>query len=72
MTREEALAILDLPRAQAEAAQLALWEKAEQWERLQTPGASEQPQVTPTSPSGMTPVYLKPRAPRRRKRPGAY
>lgn len=68
MTREEALAILDLPRAQAEAAQLALWEKAEQW----TPGASEQPQVTPTSPSGMTPVYLKPRAPRRRKRPGAY
>lgn len=71
MTREEALAILELPRAQAEAALLGLWEKAEQWDRLQpAQGVSETPQVTPTTPSGMTPVYLKPRARRRRKRPG--
>ena len=71
MTREEALAILELPRAQAEVALLGLWEKAERWARLQPQGASEAPpQVTPTTPSGMTPVYLKPRARRPRKRPG--
>jgi transposase len=69
--REEALAILELPRAQAEAALLGLWEKAEQWERLQqAQGVSEQAHVTATTPSGMTPVYLKPPARRRRKRPG--
>lgn len=70
MTREKVLGILDLPRAQAEAALLALWEKAEQWERLGALSPSEKPQVAPTTPSGMTPVYLKPRAHRRRKRPG--
>lgn len=71
MTREEALAILELPRAQAEAALLDLWEKAKQWERLQqAQDLSEKPQVTSTTPSGMTPVYLKPRARSRRKRPG--
>jgi hypothetical protein len=40
MTREEALGILELPRAQAETALLGLWEKAEQWEGLQTKGSS--------------------------------
>lgn len=70
MTREEALGILDLPRAQAEAALLGLWEKAEQWERSQTPDPSAEGPVMPTTPSGMTPVYLKPRARRSRKRPG--
>ena len=70
MTREEALAILELPRAQAEVALLGLWEKAERWERLQSQGASEASHVPPTTPSGMTPVYLKPRARRPRKRPG--
>ncbi len=70
MTREEALAILELPQAQAEVALLGLWEKAERWERLQSQGASEASHVPPTTPSGMTPVYLKPRARRPRKRPG--
>jgi transposase len=70
MTREEALRILELPRAQAEAALLGLWEKAEQWERLQTKGPSAEGPVTPTTPSGMTPVYLKPRARRSHKPPG--
>ncbi len=70
MTREEALRILELPRAQAEAALLVLWEKAEQWERFKAKGPSAEGPVTPTTPSGMTPVYLKPRARRSRKRPG--
>jgi len=68
VNRAEALAILDLPRAQAEAAILALWEKAEQWECRQA--AAQDPGLAPTTPSGMTPVYLKPRAGRRCKKPG--
>ena len=68
MNRAEALAILDLPRHQAEAAIVSLWEKAEQWERSQL--ARQAPTLAPTTPSGMTPVYLKPRAGRRLKKPG--
>ena len=34
MKREQALAILDLPREHAQAAIVALWEKAERWEQL--------------------------------------
>lgn len=70
MTREEALAILDLPRAEAEAAQLLLWEKAECWERLHAQATPEETPVGAATPSGMTPVYLKPPARKRRKRPG--
>ena len=68
MKREQALAILDLPRERAEAAIVALWEKAERWERLEA--SSKDTRVAPTTPSGMTPVYLKPSASRRRKKPG--
>jgi len=68
MNREQALAILDLPRSEAQAAIAALWEKADQWDRLQA--ASEGNSVNPTTPSGMRPVYLKPSAKRRRKKPG--
>lgn len=68
MNREQALAILDLPRSQAEPAILALWEKAEHWERLQA--SSKDTGVAPTTPSGMTPVYLKATASRRCKKPG--
>ena len=68
MNREQALAILDLPRSQAEAAMVALWEKAEQWDRFQA--TAEDPSVSPTTPSGMRPVYLKPSPSRRGKRPG--
>ena len=55
MNREQVLAILDLPRSQAEAAMVALWEKAEQGDRLQA--TAEDTRVSPTTPSGMTPVY---------------
>lgn len=68
MKREQALAILDLPRERAQAAIVALWEKAERWERLQA--SSKDTSVAPTTPSGMTPVYLKPSPSRRSKKPG--
>ena len=68
MKREQALAILDLSRERAEAAIVALWEKAERWEQLQA--SSKDTSVAPTTPSGMTPVYLKPSQRRRIKKPG--
>lgn len=68
MTREQALAILELPRKRAEAAIVALWEKAERWEQIEA--SSKGMSLAPTTPSGMTPVYLKPSANRRRKKPG--
>jgi hypothetical protein len=63
MTRDEALAILDLERDQAVAAILALAEKAEKYDRLCG-------QVSPTTPSGMTPPFLKPTHRKRKKPPG--
>jgi transposase len=68
MNREQALAILDLPRSEAQAAIVLLWEKAEQWDRLQASAADNA--VSPTTPSGMRPVYSKPCAKRRHKKPG--
>ncbi len=50
MTRDEAIAILDLKREEAIVSILALAEKAEKYDRLLG-------QVSPTTPSGMTPVY---------------
>ena len=69
MNRAQALAILELPREQAVNLIVALGEKAEHWDVLQARGAANTP-ISPTTPSGMTPVYLKPRARRRRKKPG--
>jgi len=63
MTRDEAIAILDLKREEAIAKILALAEKAEKYDRLLG-------QVGPTTPSGMTPVYLKPSHKKRRRPPG--
>jgi hypothetical protein len=63
MTRDEAVAILELPRNKAVDAIIALAERAEKYDQLCG-------QVTPTTPSGMTPTYLKPTPGRRRKRPG--
>jgi hypothetical protein len=63
MTRDEALAILELPRNKAIDTILALAERAEKYDQLCG-------QVTPTTPSGMTPTYLKPTPGRRRKCPG--
>lgn len=62
MTRDEAAAILDLPRDQAIDTILSLAIKAEKFDQLHG--------VAPTCPSGMTPVYLKKPAKRRRKKPG--
>ena len=63
MTRDEAIVILNLQREEAIAKILALAEKAEKYDRLIG-------QVGPTTPSGMTPIYLKPSRKKRRKPPG--
>jgi len=63
MTRDEAIAILDLQQEEAVERILALAEKAERYDRLLG-------QVSPTTPSGMTPVYLKPTHKKRKKPPG--
>ena len=63
MTRDEAIAILNLRREEAIVTILALAEKAEKYDRLLG-------QVSPTTPSGMTPVYLKPSHKKRKKSPG--
>ena len=63
MTRDEAIAILRLPTDQAVDSILALAEKAEKYDQLYG-------QLSPTTPSGMTPTYLKPSPGKRRKRPG--
>jgi len=63
MTRDEAKAILVLPQDKAINTILALAEKAEKYDQIV--GA-----VSPTTPSGMTPPYLKPPSRRRKKPPG--
>jgi transposase len=63
VTRDEAAAILDIPREQAIDAIMALAQKAEKFDQLCA-------SVSPTCPSGMTPVYLKKQAKKRRKKPG--
>ena len=63
MTRDEAAAIVELPKEQAIDAILALAEKAEKFDQLR--GG-----LSPTCPSGMTPPYLKEPGKRRRKKPG--
>lgn len=63
MTRDEAIAILQLPKDNAVDIILALAEKAEKYDQLWG-------KVSPTTPSGMTPPYLKPNRGKRKKRPG--
>ncbi len=63
MTRDEAAAILELPREQAIDAILALSEKAEKFDQLRG-------EISPTCPSGMTPPYLKEPGKKRKKKPG--
>ena len=69
MNRAQALVILELPREQAVNQIIALGEKAERWDVLQAQGSANTP-ISPTTPSSMTPVYLKPSARRRAKKPG--
>jgi transposase len=63
MTSDEAKAILALPQDKAIPLILALAEKAEKYDQIV--GG-----VSPTTPSGMTPVYLKPTRGKRKKPPG--
>lgn len=63
MTRDEAIAILQMPRDKAVAIILDLAARAEK--HSQRCG-----DVSPTTPSGMTPTYLKPNHGRRKKKPG--
>jgi transposase len=63
MTRDEAAGILKLPHDKAIHAILALAEKADKYDQLV--GA-----LSPTTPSGMTPPYLKPTRGKRKKPPG--
>jgi transposase len=63
MTRDEAIAILEKPRDQAVDIILALADKAEKYDHIYG-------DVSPTTPSGMTPVYLKSTHGKRKKRPG--
>jgi transposase len=63
MSRDEAEAILALPHDKAIHLILALADKAEKYDQIV--GG-----VSPTTPSGMTPVYLKPTRGKRRKPPG--
>jgi len=63
MTRDDAIDILALPKDQAVEAILSLAEKAEKYDRLCA-------DISPTTPSGMTPTYLKPAKSKRKKRPG--
>ena len=63
MTRDEALAILNMPKEQAITFIISLAEKAEKYDKLSN-------DLSPTTPSGMTPVYLKPVIKKKSKKPG--
>jgi hypothetical protein len=63
MTRDEAIAILEMNREDAIEIILALAEKAGKYDKL-----CEIP--SPTTPSGMTPAYLKPQKKGRKRSPG--
>lgn len=75
MNREQAAALLALPKAQAIARILMLAHKAELWERSQT-GDSDQGKnpgnvPAPATPSGMIPPYEKPAHRKRKQKPGS-
>ena len=63
MRRDEAAAILKLPEDQAINTIITLAEKAEKYDQICN-------DISPTTPSGMKPPYLKPPGKKRRKRPG--
>jgi transposase len=63
VTRDEAIAILNKPIDEAVVQILILAEKADKYDQLCG-------DISPTTPSGMTPVYLKPPPSKRKKKPG--
>jgi transposase len=81
MRLEEAQQILALPRQEALARIVELAEKAALWDHhlneqktaqaTQSEPSSEHSEVSPTTPSGMTPPYLKEAKKKRKKKPGS-
>ncbi len=63
MTRDEAAAILKLPEDQAIDRIISLAERAEKYDQMCN-------DVSPTTPSGMKPPYLKPPGKKRKRKPG--
>ena len=63
MTRDKAIAILNLPEDRAIAIIIDLAEKAEKYDQICG-------DVSPTTPSGMKPIYLKPPGKKRKRKPG--
>jgi len=63
MTRDEAAAILKLPEEQAIDKIISLAEKAEKYDQISG-------DISPTTPSGMKPPYLKPPGKKRKRKPG--
>lgn len=63
MTRDEAAAILKLPEKQAIDKIISLAEKAEKYDQISG-------DISPTTPSGMKPPYLKPPGKKRKRKPG--
>ena len=63
MTRDEAIAILEMSRDKAVDIILKLADKAEKYDQIHC-------EVSPNTPSGMIPVYLKSSCGKRKKRPG--
>ena len=63
MKWDEAISILKMPEKQAAKIILELAEKADKYDQLHDT-------VSPTTPSGMTPTYLKPNKGKRKKKPG--
>lgn len=63
MTRDEAAAILKLPENQAIDKIISLAEKAEKYDQISG-------DISPTTPSGMKPPYLKPPGKKRKRKPG--
>ena len=61
MTRDEAAAILKLPENQAIDRIINLAEKAEKYDQISG-------DVSPTTPSGMKPPYLKPPGKKRKRK----
>lgn len=63
MTRDEAIAILNLPEDLAIPIIVDLAEKAEKYDQICG-------DVSPTTPSGMKPIYLQPPGKKRKRKPG--
>lgn len=63
MTRDEAIAILNLPENRAVAIIIGMAEKAEKYDQICG-------DISPTTPSGMKPIYLKPPGKKRKRKPG--